>query len=124
MNIKMNKIDQRRKFLKEKAYSLYKKISSVFNLTSVDLMNNFLFFIFGYMIYSLISNQISNSSFITAHILSWDSYVYMCGVSLFLNGMEKYSTHKNTFGTPPKIQERAFSGKKKPCGMLKYISRH
>ena len=41
MNIKMNKIDQRRKFLKEKAYSLYKKISSVFNLTSVDLMNNF-----------------------------------------------------------------------------------
>ena len=43
MNIKMNKIDQRRKFLKEKAYSLYKKISSVFTLTSVDLMNNFLF---------------------------------------------------------------------------------
>ena len=90
MNIKMNKIDQRRKFLKEKAYSLYKKISSVFNLTSVDLMNNFLFFIFGYMIYSLISNQISNSSFITAHIISWDSYVYMCGVSLFLNGMDPY----------------------------------
>ena len=42
------------------------------------------------MIYSLISNQISNSSFITAHILSWDSYVYMCGVSLFLNGMDPY----------------------------------
>ena len=90
MNIKMNKVDQRRQFLKDKAYSLYKKISSVFNLTSVDLMNNFLFFIFGYMIYSLISNQISNSSFITAHILSWDSYVYMCGVSLFLNGMDPY----------------------------------
>ena len=32
MNIKMNKADQRRQFLKDKAYSLYKKISSEFGL--------------------------------------------------------------------------------------------
>jgi len=90
MNIKMLDSQNIKKISKNLTLRAYKRTSSIFNITSVDLVNNFLFLVFGYIVYSLISNQISNSSFITAHILSWDAYVYMCGVSLFLNGMDPY----------------------------------
>ena len=67
-----------------------KESSAIFNITSVNIINNFFLLLFAYMLFTLIFNQISNSSFITAHILSWDAYVYMCGVSLFLNGLDPY----------------------------------
>ena len=90
MSIKMLNIKEKIPFLRDAIKKLYVKNSEVFNLTPIPIINNFLLILFSYMLWSLISNQIVNSSFITAHILSWDSYVYMCGVSLFLNGQDPY----------------------------------
>lgn len=90
MSIKMLNFKEKVPYIKETIVKIYRKNSEVFNLTSIDIINNFLLILFSYMLMGLISNQIINSSFITAHILSWDSYVYMCGVSLFLNGQDPY----------------------------------
>ena len=90
MSIKMLNIKEKIPPLRVAIKKLYVKNSEVFNLTSIPIINNFLLILFSYMLLSLISNQIVNSSFITAHILSWDAYVYMCGVSLFLNGQDPY----------------------------------
>ena len=90
MSIKMLNIKEKIPLLRVAIKKLYAKNSEIFNLTSIPIINNFLLILFSYMLLSLISNQIVNSSFITAHILSWDSYVYMCGVSLFLNGQDPY----------------------------------
>ena len=67
-----------------------RKTATIFNLTPIPIINNILLLIFTFVILNLIFNQISNSSFITAHILSWDTYVYICGVSLYLNGLDPY----------------------------------
>jgi len=67
-----------------------RKTATIFNLTPIPIINNILLLIFTFVILDLILNQISNSSFITAHILSWDTYVYICGVSLYLNGLDPY----------------------------------
>ncbi len=85
INLK-DKLELLRTFFKIKL----QQSSEVFNITSVKMINNLFLLIFAYMLFTLIFNQISNSSFITAHILSWDAYVYMCGVSLFLNGLDPY----------------------------------
>lgn len=90
MNIKMLKLKEKLPLFKIAFQDFLKLISSIFNVTSVSIINNLFFLIFIYMLFTLIFNQISNSSFITAHILSWDGYVYMCGVSLFLNGLDPY----------------------------------
>ena len=90
MSIKMLNLKEKMPFLRAAIKELYVKNSEVFNLTSSPIINNFFLILFSYILLSLISNQIANSSFITAHILSWDSYVYMCGVSLFLNGQDPY----------------------------------
>jgi len=67
-----------------------RKTAIIFNLTPIPIINNILLLIFTFVVLDLILNQISNSSFITAHILSWDTYVYICGVSLYLNGLDPY----------------------------------
>ena len=83
-------LDQTISKIKTFFINFLKQSSAIFNITSVNIINNFFLLLFAYMLFTLIFNQISNSSFITAHILSWDAYVYMCGVSLFLNGLDPY----------------------------------
>ena len=90
MNIKMLKKIMTIDSLKELIRIGTRKTASIFNLTPIPIINNILLLIFASIILDLIFNQISNSSFVTAHILSWDTYVYICGVSLYLNGLDPY----------------------------------
>jgi hypothetical protein len=90
MNIKMLKKIMTIDYLKELIRIGTRKTASIFNLTPIPIINNILLLIFTSILLDLIFNQISNSSFVTAHILSWDTYVYICGVSLYLNGLDPY----------------------------------
>ena len=90
MNIKMLKKIMTIDSLKELIRIVTRKTASIFNLTPIPIINNILLLIFAYVVLDLIFSQISNSSFVTAHILSWDTYVYVCGVSLHLNGFDPY----------------------------------
>lgn len=75
----------------KKLLNLFSTISLIFNVTPSLFVNNVIFFIFVYHLFQLLFSQIFYSVFISSHILSWDSYVYICGVSLFINGFDPYN---------------------------------
>jgi len=76
---------------RKKSLSLFSDISQIINITPFPIINIAIFFIFGLFTLQYLFAQIFHSVFVSSHILSWDSYVYICGVNLFLGGEDPYN---------------------------------
>jgi len=77
--------------VRHRLLELFSQISLIINITPSLILNNIIFFTFIYYLFQLLFSQIFHSVFISSHILSWDSYVYICGVNLFINGADPYN---------------------------------